>query len=305
MAFDATTTTDEVLAGVDLSGTRALVTGASTGLGKETARALAAAGATVVLGVRDEVRGEAARDDILAAVPGADVTIGVVDLASLASVRAFGAAFAADDEPLDLLINNAGVMATPFGRTADGFETQFGTNHLGHFALTQHLLPKLVASAPSRIVNLSSGGHRHSGVDFDDPNYERRDYDKWGAYGQAKTANILFTLELQRRYGDAGVTSFAVHPGMIATELSRYMSREDIAELMQRVKDRPENSGGPVPRKTIPAGAATTVWAATSDVPTPGSYLADCAEAEAAEWATDPALAAQLWTLSEELVGTL
>ena len=304
MSFGAESTTDEVLTGIDLSGKRALVTGASTGLGKETARALAAAGASVVLGVRSEERGEPARQEILDAVPGADVTLGVFDLGSLASIREFGAAFAAEGGWLDLLINNAGVMATPFEHTADGFELQFGTNHLGHFALTQHLLPMLVASAPSRIVNLSSGGHQNGGVDFDDPNYERRDYDKWGSYGQAKSANILFTVELQRRYGDQGVNSYAVHPGMIATELSRYMTRDDIKALMERVRNRPGNASGAVTYKSVSQGAATTVWAATSSDAPAGSYLADCAPAEAADWATDPELAKRLWTLSEQLVGT-
>jgi NAD(P)-dependent dehydrogenase (short-subunit alcohol dehydrogenase family) len=305
MAFDAESTTSEVLEGIDLTGRRAFVTGASTGLGKETARALAAAGATVVLGVRDEGRGAAARDEILSEVPGADVSLGVVDLSSLASIREFGAAFAAEGGPLHLLINNAGVMATPFERTADGFELQFGTNHLGHFALTQHLLPQLVASAPSRIVNLSSEGHRSAGVDFDDPNYEHREYDKWGSYGQAKTANILFTLELQRRFGSSGVDSFAVHPGMIATELSRYMSRDDIKELMARVRNRTPSDVPMVKYKSIPQGSATTVWAATSTDPTPGSYLADCHESEPAPWAADAAAAERLWALSEDLVGTV
>ncbi len=305
MTLGTETTTDDVLAGVDLSGKRALVTGASTGLGKETARALAAAGASVVLGVRSEERGEPARQDILASVPGADVTLGVFDLGSIASIREFGAAFVAAGVRLDLLINNAGVMATPFERTTDGFELQFGTNHLGHFALTQHLLPLLVASAPSRIVNLSSGGHQGGAVDFDDPNYERREYDKWGSYGQAKSANILFTVELQRRYGDQGVNAYAVHPGMIATELGRHMTRDDVKALMERVRNAPSRAGSaPVGYKTIPQGAATTVWAATSGDAPPGGYLADCAPAQAADWATDPDLARRLWTLSEELVGT-
>lgn len=304
MSFGAESTTDEVLAGVDLSGKRALVTGASTGLGKETARALAAAGASVVLGVRSEERGEPARQEILETVPGADVTLGIFDLGSLASIRAFGSTFAVAGGSLDLLINNAGVMATPFERTADGFELQFGTNHLGHFALTQHLLPMLVASAPSRIVNLSSGGHQAGSVDFDDPNYEHREYDKWAAYGQAKSANILFTVELQRRYGDQGVDAYAVHPGMVATELGRYMSRDDVKELMARVRSAPVAEGAkPIGYKSVPQGAATTVWAATSADAPAGGYAADCAPAVAAAWATDAELAQRLWSLSEQLVG--
>lgn len=303
MTFDAMSTADDVLAGVDLRGRRALITGASTGLGKETARALAAAGASVVLGVRSADKGEAARASIVETVAGADVEVAVFDLSSLASIRAFGAAFAADGRPLHLLVNNAGVMATPFERTADGFELQFGTNHLGHFALTQHLLPQLIASAPSRIVNLSSEGHRTAGVDFDDPNYERRPYDMWQSYGQAKSANVLFTLELQRRFGGQGVSAYAVHPGMVNTELSRYMTREAIKELLDRVRSAPTNSSGKVSYKSIPQGAATTVYAATSTEPPPGSYLADCAVATAAAHATDPADAERLWALSEHLVG--
>jgi NAD(P)-dependent dehydrogenase (short-subunit alcohol dehydrogenase family) len=303
MALDAASTADDVLAGADLHGRRALVTGASTGLGKETARALAAAGASVVLGVRSADKGEAAKASIIETVADADVEVAVFDLTSLSSIRAFGSAFAADGRPLHLLINNAGVMATPFERTADGFELQFGTNHLGHFALTQHLLPQLVASASSRIVNLSSEGHRSGGVDFDDPNYERRPYDMWQAYGQAKSANVLFTLELQRRFGSDGVSSYAVHPGMVQTELSRYMTRDSIKELLGKVRSAPSNSSGKVSYKSIPQGAATSVYAATSTEPAPGSYLADCAVATAAPHATDPAAAERLWTLSEQLVG--
>jgi NAD(P)-dependent dehydrogenase (short-subunit alcohol dehydrogenase family) len=305
MALDAASTADDVLAAVDLRGRRALITGASTGLGKETARALAAAGASVVLGVRSADKGEAAKVSIIETVADADVEVAVFDLTSLASIRAFGAAFAADGRPLHLLINNAGVMATPFERTADGFELQFGTNHLGHFALTQHLLPQLVASAPSRIVNLSSEGHRAGGVDFDDPNYERRPYDMWQSYGQAKSANVLFTLELQRRFGSLGVSSYAVHPGMVQTELSRYMTRDSIKELLSKVRSAPSNASGKVSYKSIPQGAATTVYAATSTDAAPGSYLADCAVSTAAPHATDPVAAERLWTLSEQLVGHL
>lgn len=304
MALDGMSTTDDVLAGVDLSGRRALVTGATTGLGKETARALAAAGASVVLGARSAEKGEAAAASIRETVPDADLEVGVMDLASLPSIRAFGSAFAADGRPLHLLVNNAGVMATPFERTADGFELQFGTNHLGHFALTQHLLPVLVASAPSRIVNLSSEGHRTGGVDLDDPNYDQRPYDMWQSYGQAKSANVLFTVELQRRFGDQGVVAYAVHPGMVQTELSRYMTRDSIKELLDRVKSAPSNASGKVSYKSIPQGAATTVYAATSTDPAPGSYLADCATSTPAPHAMDPEVARRLWTLSEQLVGT-
>jgi NAD(P)-dependent dehydrogenase (short-subunit alcohol dehydrogenase family) len=257
MTLGFETTTDEVLAGVDLGGTLAVVTGASAGLGLETARALASAGAQVVLAVRDPARGDAALAMIREQVPTAEVQHGVLDLADLASVRTFGEWFSARFDRLDLLVNNAGVMATPFGRTVDGFELQLGTNHLGHFALTCALLPALLAGAPSRIVVLSSAGHLASDVIWDDPNYETRPYDKWEAYGQAKTANVLFALELDRRYGERGVHAFAVHPGMILTELGRHLSEQDIVDLAARA------DGALPPMKPVPAGAATSVWAAT------------------------------------------
>lgn len=305
MALSATSTTAEVLDGVDLTGAQALVTGASTGLGKETARALAAAGVRVVLAARDPDRGSAALQAVREAVPGAEVELGIVDLASLASVRQFAADFLAEHDGLDLLINNAGVMATPFGTTTDGFETQFGTNHLGHFLLTLLLLPRLVASSPSRIVNLSSGGHQSSDIHWDDPNFTAHPYDKWQAYGQSKTANILFTLELERRYADRGVHAYAVHPGMVGTELGRYMSRDDVAELMERVRNRPGAGGQPMLRKSVEQGAATTVWAATSPdlAETGGVYLADCQIAEPAAYSLDADAAQRLWAMSEDMVG--
>jgi NAD(P)-dependent dehydrogenase (short-subunit alcohol dehydrogenase family) len=302
MAFD--TTTDEVLAGIDLHGTVALVTGASTGLGLETARALAAAGASVTLAVRTEPRGAAAAATIRELLPDARLECGLLDLTSLASVREFAEWFKARHDRLGILVNNAGVMATPFERTADGFELQFGTNHLGHFLLTNLLTPLLVAAAPSRVVNLSSGGHRGSDIIWDDPNYERRAYDKFEAYGQSKTANILFTVELDRRLRDRGVRSYAVHPGMIATELGRYMTRDDFRALSARAKSSP--SGGLPQRKSVESGAATSVWAATSaDLRTQGGvYCEDCAVSEQhAPWALDADSAQRLWALSETLVG--
>ena len=195
-------------------------------------------------------------------------------------------------------------MATPLGRTADGFEMQLGTNHLGHFLLTCLLAPALVAAAPARVVNLSSGGHVISDIDWDDPNFERRAYDKWIAYGQSKTANVLFTVELERRLGTRGVHAFAVHPGMIMTDLGRHLTSEDIAALQTMAKSGP--GGGLPPFKSIPEGAATTVWAATAPelAERGGTYLADCAiSSEHAPCALDPAAAKRLWTLSEQLVG--
>ncbi|MEW6270262.1 MAG: oxidoreductase [Thermodesulfobacteriota bacterium] len=300
----ADTTTDEVLRGVDLSGELALVTGASGGLGLETARALAAAGAAVVLAARDAAKTEAALRTIRERVPGAELDTLELDLASLASVRRAAARFLATHDRLDLLINNAGVMATPFLRTADGFELQLGTNHLGHFLLTCLLAPALVAGAPARVVNLSSGGHVISDVGWDDPGFERRAYDKWAAYGQSKTANVLFTVELERRLGPRGVHAYAVHPGMIMTELGRHLTAEDVAALQAMAKDAP--GGGLPPFKSVAAGAATTVWAATAPelASRGGTYLADCAISdEHAPWARDPEAARRLWEMSERMVG--
>ncbi len=228
MSFE--TTTDEVLEGVDLRGKIAVVTGASTGLGLETARALASVGAQVVLAGRDSSRIDAAAATILETEPDAMLEQAELDLTSLDSVRGFADWYASNHDRLHLLINNAGVMYTPFEHTAEGFEMQFGTNHVGHFLLTGLLVPLLLADPPSRVVNLSSGGHRGSDIVWDDINFERREYDKFAAYGQSKTANILFSVELDRRLGDRGVHAYAVHPGMIATELGRHMSRDDFAQ---------------------------------------------------------------------------
>jgi NAD(P)-dependent dehydrogenase (short-subunit alcohol dehydrogenase family) len=281
MAYGPETTTDDVLAGVDLTGTVAVVTGAGGGIGAETAHALAAAGATVVPGTRDAG----------------------LDLASLDAVEAFARSVLATHDRIGLLINNAGVMATPFGRTADGFERQLGTNHLGHFLLTGLLAPALVAGAPARVVNVSSAGHRISDINWDDPNYESRPYEKWEAYGQSKTANILFAVALERRLGPLGVHAYALHPGMIATNLGRHLDRSDLTALKERATR--SRSGGLPGYKSIPAGAATTVYAATAPEldGRGGVYLADCAVSdEHAPWALDPDPADRLWSLSERLV---
>jgi NAD(P)-dependent dehydrogenase (short-subunit alcohol dehydrogenase family) len=287
MGFTAETTTDDVLEGVDLSGKVAVVTGGSAGLGLETARALAAHGAEVVLAVRDQTKGAAALDTI-----GEHGEVVELDLTALDAVRA-GAAAVLDRHPqLDLLLNNAGVMATPEGRTADGFELQLGTNHLGHFLFTALLAPALRDDA--RIVSVTSAGHMLSGMDWDDPHYRTREYNKWQAYGQSKTANILFT----RGLAEHGFTAYAVHPGMIVTDLYRYLPDGERAA----VESRP-TAGDGSPVKTVPQGAATVVWAATADGIPSGSYLADCAVADPAPHATDPDDVARLWTWSEEQVG--
>jgi NAD(P)-dependent dehydrogenase (short-subunit alcohol dehydrogenase family) len=258
----------------------------------------------VVLAARNPEKTDAAAATIREQVEGADLEVGLLDLTSLERVRSFAAWFLERHDELHLLINNAGVRYTPLERTREGFEMQFGTNHVGHFLLTCLLVPALEAGAPSRVVNLSSGGHMGSDIVWDDPNFERREYDKFAAYGQSKTANILFSVELDRRLGARGVHSYAVHPGMISTELGRYMTKDDMTALMERARRAP--SGGMPPRKSIEQGAATTVWAATAPelAEQGGTYLADCrVEDQHAPWARDPASAVRLWALSEELVG--
>ena len=312
--FGFSTTADELLEGKDLSGRTILVTGAYSGLGRETARALAAKGAHMILSGRDATKLSAAADEI-AALSGAKIDTLVCDLASLAAIRAAGAEARERFAHIDVLINNAGVMAPPLGRTEDGFETQFGTNHLGHFLLTRELMSLLQQSSAARIVNLSSRGHHLSPVDFDDPNYARRDYAKWPAYGQSKTANVLFTAGLEQRFGPQGIHAVAVHPGGINTNLGRHMSDEDRAFLTARIKKLAEDSGKPASGfKTIPQGAATTVWAATADEleGRGGLYAEDCHIAEVDDtnptsgvrsYALDKDNADRLWALSEQLVG--
>jgi NAD(P)-dependent dehydrogenase (short-subunit alcohol dehydrogenase family) len=306
MTLGFETTTDDVIAGLDRSGTVAVITGGSTGIGLETARALASIGTTVVLAGRNAEKHRGAIDKIHERHPDAAVSHVELDLTSLASARDAAAAIGETHSSINLLINNAGVMYTPFERTADGFELQFGTNHLGHFVFTNHLLSSVTAGAPARIVNLSSGGHGSSDVIWDDPNYHSRPYDKFESYGQAKTANILFTVELERRLAARGVQSYAVHPGMIVTELGRYMTRDDMKLLRSRIAASAASSGAPSTYKTIEQGAATTVWAATAAELDGhgGTYLADCAICSThAPYARDPNNARRLWSMSEELVG--
>ena len=313
-AFGAASTTDEVLAGLDLSGLVFVVTGSSSGLGEESARALSARGGRVVMAARDPARNAAAAERIRASVPNADLTLLELDLADLASVRAFASQPTADVDRIDVLINNAGVMACPEGRTADGFETQFGTNHLGHFALTALLMPRLREARAPRVVTVSSGGHSISDVDVSDPNFESAPYDPWVAYGRSKSANAHFAAELAHRFGDR-LLSFVVHPGAIATRLSRHMSDEMLQALMARAKanaERRGDAGGGLKLKSVQAGAATQVWAAASPDAAAhnGRYLSDCgpaapgpAENQTAPWIGDADTAARLWELSEDLVG--
>jgi NAD(P)-dependent dehydrogenase (short-subunit alcohol dehydrogenase family) len=318
--FGFESTAAEVAAGIDLAGTVAVVTGGSGGLGAESARVLASRGAHVVIGARDLAKAEGVANAIRAA--GGSAAVEALELGSLPSVRRFAEALLARYPQIHVLLDNAGVMACPLARTEQGFELQFGTNHLGHFLLTGLLLPSLRAAAPSRVVCLSSSGHRFSSVDLDDPDYEHRPYDKWEAYGQAKTANIWHAIELDRREGDRGVRAFAVHPGMIVTELGRHLTDDDRKALLARVAAVAKASGGEAKAagagsrwKSVEQGAATQVWAATEPelAGRGGLYLEDCHVAGPspdlgspsgyAPWALDANGAARLWAISEQRVG--
>src|SRR6202043_700593 len=262
-SFGGTSTTDDVLSGVNLKGKRILVTGVSAGLGVETARSLAAHGAQVVGAARDLTKAEAATTQVRkdAAAHGGSFELIELDLASLKSVRACADRLLAKGEQLDVVIANAGVMATPFGHTADGFETQFGTNHLGHFVLVNRIA-SLIRDG-GRLINLSSAGHRYSNVDLEDPNFERTPYEPFVAYGRSKTANILFAVAFDKRHRDRGVRAAAVHPGGIRTELGRYAEPGRIEKVIEEINRQLAAQGkGPFQWKSIPQGAATSVWAA-------------------------------------------
>jgi NAD(P)-dependent dehydrogenase (short-subunit alcohol dehydrogenase family) len=311
--FGAESTTDEVLEGVDLSGQRILVTGVSAGLGVETARVLAAHGAQVVGAARDLDKARRATAEVRAqAANGGALELIELDLASLASVRDCADALVAAGQPFDLVIANAGVMACPKGTTADGFETQFGTNHLGHFVLVNRIASLFKPGA--RLVNLSSAGHRYSDVDLEDPNFDHTPYAEFVAYGRSKTANILFAVEFDRRHKPRGVRATAIHPGVIQTELARHMT----AAVRQQMAASSGAAPGAAPAlrfKTIPQGAATSVWSgivAQADL-VGGRYCEDCHVAELAEgvevrngvraYALDPDHAKALWAKSEAMVG--
>lgn len=315
--FGATTTTEEVLSGVRLHGKRILVTGVSAGLGVETARALAAHGAQVVGAARDLAKAEAATAQVRkdAAAGGGSFELVALDLGNLKSVRACADALVGKGEPFDVVIANAGVMATPFCNTVDGFEMQFGTNHLGHFVLVNRIAPLIRDGG--RLINLSSAGHRYSPVDLDDPNFERTPYDPMVAYGRSKTANILFAVAFDKRHRRRGVRAAAVHPGGIQTELGRYMGTESLKKLVEQINQRLAAAGkGPFQFKSIPQGAATSVWAG---VVAPaeeigGKYCENCHVAQLVPddvnfsegvrgYALDADKAEALWKKSEELVG--
>jgi NAD(P)-dependent dehydrogenase (short-subunit alcohol dehydrogenase family) len=297
--FGPKTTAREVLVGHDLGGKTAIVTGGYSGIGLETTRALAEAGANVVVPARTEEKARATLSD----VPRAELES--LELMDPHSIDSFAHRFLSSGRPLDVLINNAGIMAPPLVRDSRGNESQFSTNHLGHFQLTERLWPALKKAGKARIVSVSSGGIRFGGVDFEDPNFERKEYDKWKAYGQSKTANALFAVALDKRGQTHGIRAFCVHPGRIATDLARNLS------------DKERSIGGEY--KTTKQGAATSVWCATSPqlAGKGGVYCLDVDIAEVQQaftlegmgqtlngvlpWAIDVDLAERLWELSEAL----
>jgi NAD(P)-dependent dehydrogenase (short-subunit alcohol dehydrogenase family) len=298
----------QVVEGIDLSGKVCVITGASSGLGRESARALAAAGAHVVLAARNRDALAETVGWIAAEAPGAKTSTVHLDLTALASVRDAAAAIREITPVIHVLMNNAGVMFTPFGRTQDGFEIQIGTNHFGHFELTRLLVPQLAAAQGARVVMLSSAGYVMGDVELDDPNWEHREYDKFAAYGASKTANILHAIEADQRLRDLRIRAYAVHPGTVATSLARYMSRSDFSQLRKYAAAgtaaRGEATDGYLEFTMPEQGAATQVWAAVSpELADRGAlYLEDCRISETvAPYARDTEHAAALWMLSEKL----
>jgi NAD(P)-dependent dehydrogenase (short-subunit alcohol dehydrogenase family) len=318
--FGATSTTEDVLSGITLKGKRVLVTGVSAGIGVETARSLAAHGAHVVGAARDLIKAESATTQVRAdaAAQGGSFQLLALDLSDLKSVRACAAGLLEKGEPFDVVIANAGVMATPFGHTVDGFETQFGTNHLGHFVFVNHIAPLIREGG--RLINLASSGHRFANVDLADPNFDRTPYEPFVAYGRSKTANILFAVAFDRRHRERGVRAAAVHPGGIATELGRHMDPGQLQAMIDQISKQLAAEGhGPFEFKTIPQGAATSVWAGivapANEIG--GQYCENChvgkivaddvvvsAISEGVRaYALDPTSAEALWKKSEKMVG--
>lgn len=319
-AFGATSTTDDVLSGVDLKGKRILVTGVSAGLGVETARALAARGAQVVGAARDLSKAEVATARVRreAAATGGRLELVALDLANLKSVRSTADSLLDKGAQFDVVIANAGVMATPFGHTSDGFETQFGTNHLGHFVFVNRIA-RLIRDG-GRLINLSSSGHRYADVDLIDPNFERTPYDPFIAYGRSKTANVLFAVAFDLRHRGRGVRAAAVHPGGIQTELGRHIDSSRLEGMIEQINKQLAAEGKPPFQwKSVPQGAATSVWAAIVASPEEigGRYCENCqvgriiaADASTSAisagvrpYALDENNAKALWAKSEDMVG--
>jgi NAD(P)-dependent dehydrogenase (short-subunit alcohol dehydrogenase family) len=298
----------DILTGKDLTGKVAVVTGGYSGIGLETTRALAAAGAKVYVPVRNVDKAA----ETLATIERGEVIPLPMDLGDFASVRRFVAEMLENESQIDLLINNAGIMACPEARIEGGWESQFGVNHLGHFVLTKGLLPALLAADSPRVVSLSSIGHRRGGVNFEDINFEKTPYEKWTAYAQAKTANALFALGLDMKYADQGLRAFSVHPGGIMTPLQRHLQNEEMIALGWLDENGNLSELAAALFKSTTQGCTTTLWAATSDMldGKGGLYCEDCDVAEladedtpryfgVAQWAVDPDLAVKLWELSE------
>jgi len=317
--FGFDTTATEALAGRNLKGKIAIVTGGYSGIGTETTRVLANAGATVIVPVRTPEKAK----ETMKGIP--NVELEPMDLGDPKTIDAFAKKFVDSGRPLHMLINSAGIMATPLTRDARGYESQFATNHLGHFQLTARLWPALKSANGARVVSVSSRGHQRAGVDFDDPNFERRAYEKWAAYGQSKTANVLFAVALDQRGQVNHVRAFGVHPGGIDTDLARHLTDEDFKAMgIDRSTgtfrgvagantERPANA---MRFKSVPQGASTQVWCATSaqldgmggvycedtDISSPIAAAAN-GTTGVKPWAIDPELAERLWTLSEKLTG--
>ena len=303
------TTTDEVLADVNLSGKTAIVTGGSSGIGRETVRALASVNCSVVIAARNIKAAETVANTIKDELGCQSIEVIGLDLLSLRSVKKFVETFLSSHDSLDILINNAGVMACAQSYSEDGFESQFQSNYLSHFLLSALLLPLLLKSAPSRVITLSSTGHQVADVDYDDPNFRNRPYDRWQAYGQSKSADALLSVALNHYVGDKGVTALSVHPGTIQTPLFRHQVEEDQKFLQELLGDTSIEST----MKTVEQGAATAVWAATAKnlAAHGGAFLEDCQLAEAVDSANfthgvlprvrDLDSALRLWSLSEQL----
>lgn len=308
--FNAATTADEVIAGQDLKGKTAIVTGGCSGLGLAAARTLASGGAEVIIAARDKARAQVA----LALYP--ELALKELDLMDPQSIDAFAARFLDSGRSLHILVNSAEIMAAPLARDARGYESHFSTNHLGHFQLTARLWPALRKAGSARVVAVSSRGHARGPADFEDPNFERHEYDPWEAYSQSKTANVLFAVELDARAKADGVRAFSLHPGAIVTNLGRFLPPGQMRNF-GLVDDHGKPVIDPANDKKSPEqGAATIVWCATSPrlEGKGGVYCEDCDIAVAVSansplrtgvrpWAIDPKLAARLWTMSEKLTG--
>lgn len=307
--FGFNSTTDDVLKDIDLSGKKAIVTGGTSGIGFETARALAAHGADVTIISRTEEKGQKTAQE-LEKLTGKKINHGAFELHKFDTVKTFAEEWLQSNDSLDILVNNAGIMTPPFGLNEQGYEMQFATNHLGHFLLTNLLRSALLNSGNARVVNVASAGHHTDSVYFDDINFQHTEYSPVAAYGQSKTANVWFAYELNKRFEEQGITSFSLHPGGIHTNLGRHLTDEVLAELMAAVKRLKGKEGG----KSVEQGAATSCWAATAPELNGqgGLYLANCQittegdemDNTHASYAYDSVAARKLWEVSNKMLDT-